>query len=226
VISLRPETFAAQMKWLAESRVPVASLDAVRRTPGSVAITFDDGFGNFYEHAWPVLGRYGFPATVFVVSGYCGRRNNWPTQPRGAGIPELDLMSWSQVEEVSRGGVTIGSHTVTHPRLGALGPAEVDQELGDSRTSLEDRTGRPVTSFAYPYGECTPAVRSAVLRHYAIACGTELDWVRGDADPAALPRIEMYYFQNHFWFEGLQSMRGTLYLAARGALRKARARLA
>src|SRR5262249_32631329 len=150
-------------------------------------------------------------------------RNNWPTQPRGAGVPDLELMSWRQVEEVAQAGITIGSHTMTHPRLGAFDASEVERELSESRAAIEDRIGQPVNAFAYPYGESTPSVRSAVRRQFQVACGTRLDWVSRGADAADLPRIEMYYFQNLFWFEGLQSLRGALYLSARGVLRNVRA---
>src|SRR5689334_22059807 len=98
VISIQPEVFSRQMAFLAESGTPVVPVSAVRKTTCAVAITFVDGFRNFYEAAFPVLRRYGFAATVFVVSGYCGKRNDWPTQPRNSGIPTLDLMAWNQVD--------------------------------------------------------------------------------------------------------------------------------
>jgi peptidoglycan/xylan/chitin deacetylase (PgdA/CDA1 family) len=226
VISIRPETFEAQMQWLAEAGAPVVPLETVQQIPGSVAITFDDGFRNFYEHAFPVLQRLRFPATVFVVSGYCGQRNDWPTQPRAAGIPDLELMGWSELEEVARAGIRLGSHTVTHPHLGALDEKELERELSQSRAAIEDRTGRAADTFAYPYGESTAAVREVVRSRFTLACGTRLGWLNAGDDPADLPRLEMYYLQNLFWFRGLRSWRGSLYLAVRGLLRDARARMA
>ena len=55
--------------------------DDFYRIRAPLALTFDDGFANFAEHAVPVLQRLSFPATVFVVSGHCGRLNDWPGQP-------------------------------------------------------------------------------------------------------------------------------------------------
>jgi peptidoglycan/xylan/chitin deacetylase (PgdA/CDA1 family) len=214
---MRPEVFSAQMAFLAETRVPVKPLHAVRDTPGAVALTFDDGFQNFYEHAFPAIERFGFAATVFVVSGHCDGRNDWPSQP--GGVPAAELMRWSQVEEVSRAGIDIGSHTVTHPYLGRLPAAQVDRELSDSRAAIEDRIGRPVRTFAYPYGESTPAVRAAVGSRFDWACGTRLAYLSPSSDPVNLPRIDMYYLQNWFWFRGLGSPRGETYLAARALLR-------
>jgi peptidoglycan/xylan/chitin deacetylase (PgdA/CDA1 family) len=219
VISVRPEVFRAQMAFLAGANVPVVPLSEVRTTPGAVAITFDDGFRNFYEHALPVLQKHRLPATVFVVSGYCGGRNDWPTQPRSGGIPSAELMSWSEVEEVSRAGIEIGSHTATHPRMGVLAPAELEAELCASRDAIEQHTGKPVRTLAYPYGESTSLVRAAAKHHFSWACGTRLAYLSPDSDNADLPRLDAYYLQKQFWFEGLQSLRGRTYLGFRGLLR-------
>jgi peptidoglycan/xylan/chitin deacetylase (PgdA/CDA1 family) len=224
VISVRPEVFQAQMAFLAGARVPVVPLSEVRGTPGAVAITFDDGFRNFFEHALPVLMQYRLPATVFVVSDYCGGRNDWPTQPKGAGIPSAELMSWSEVAEISRAGIEIGSHTATHPRMGVLAPAAIEAELRASRDAIEQRTGKPVRTLAYPYGESTSLVRAAARQHYSWACGTRLAYLSADSDNADLPRLDAYYLQNRFWFEGLQSLRGSAYLGFRGLLRELRQR--
>jgi peptidoglycan/xylan/chitin deacetylase (PgdA/CDA1 family) len=225
VISIRPDVFREQMESLAETGAQVTPLHAVRDTPGAIALTFDDGFRNFFEHAFPVLQKLRFPATVFVVSGYCGGQNNWPSQPRNNGIPSADLLRWSEVEELARAGIEIGAHSVTHPRMSLLSPKETEEELLRSRATIEDRIGRPVRSFAYPYGESTPGVRAAVGRHFDRACGTRLAYLSESADPVDLPRIDMYYLQKLFWFEGLQSVRGTAYLGARGLLRGLRQKL-
>src|SRR6202043_11676 len=80
VISVPPALFRRQMDFLAASGIPVVPLNEVMKRPGSVAITFDDGFRNFADHAVPVLERHRLPATVFVVSRYCGLTNDWPSQ--------------------------------------------------------------------------------------------------------------------------------------------------
>ena len=72
VISMPPALFRAQMECLAESPSKVVPLAEICDRPGAVAITFDDGFANFAEYAAPVLERLSLPATVFVVSGFCG----------------------------------------------------------------------------------------------------------------------------------------------------------
>src|SRR5438132_3962726 len=88
VLSTSPRLFAQQMQILAASgvrTVPLTDLpnliSAASTSAPVVALTFDDGFMSVYEYALPVIAGYGFPATVFVVSDYCGRTNAWPSQP-------------------------------------------------------------------------------------------------------------------------------------------------
>src|SRR5690348_2083040 len=89
VISLPPAVFRDQMEALAGSGTPVVPLSEIHNRPGAVSITFDDGFANIADHALPILQRFSFPATVFVVGGHCGGYNDWPSQPPG--IPRLPL---------------------------------------------------------------------------------------------------------------------------------------
>lgn len=224
VISVAPDRFRSQMEWLARSGIPVVPLERIRETPAGMALTFDDGFRNFYQNAFPVLAAHRFPATVFVVSGYCGGRNDWPTQPRNTGVPVLELMRWSEVEEVARAGISIGCHTATHPRLTALAESEIESELADSRTAIEDRIGRRVESFAYPYGGTAPGVRAVVGRHFRLACSTRLAPVSPAADLLDLPRIDVYYFRKQFWFRALGRPHGSAYLTSRALLRGIRQR--
>ena len=222
VISVAPRKFREHMACLAEMRIPVVPLAEIPSAVGSVALTFDDGFRNFFEHAFPVLQQYNFPATVFAVSGYCEKQNTWPSQPSRPPVPTLDLMSWSELEQVSKAGVCVGSHTATHPRMSHLPEAEVETELRASRRALEDRLGKPVEAFAYPYGDSTVAVRRAVARHYRLACGTKLAFVSPSSDSIDLPRIDAYYLPNRFWIQAMDTEYGRAYIAARRSLRDLR----
>ena len=222
VISLHPAVFRQHISWLVQTRTQVVPLDQILESPGAVALTFDDGFRNFYEHALPVLQRYRLPATVFVVSGFCGGKNDWPSQPAVPRVPTLPLMSWSELQELAAAGISLGSHTINHPRLGALSAADTEEELRASQKTIEDRTGKPVISFAYPYGEATPQIREAVRKRFRVACGTKLAYVSPESDAAELPRLDTFYVQKKLWFEGLGSQYGTAYIAARSALRELR----
>ena len=129
------------------------------------------------------------------------------------------------MEEVSRAGIHIGSHMATHPRLSRLSVSEIDRELAESQRAIEDRIGQAVETFAYPYGEVTPAVKQAVARRFRIACGVRLAFLTDPADYADLPRLDVYYLRSELWFHGLKERYGTAYVALRRWLRGLRSLL-
>src|SRR5580765_3414722 len=138
----------------------------------AVVITFDDGYHNFYSHAWPILRESGFAATVFLVTGYCGKDNDWPGhEPVNGRQP---LMGWPEIRELHSQGVEFGSHTVTHPDLRRLPKGRVESELSDSNARIEDELGARVSQFAYPYGYFDSDIKATVEREFAGACTTKL----------------------------------------------------
>lgn len=186
------ERFAEQMNSLAQGGYRCVSLrDAlpvVRGEPGArerlVALTFDDGYANFFRHALPILQRHGFGATVFVVTGHVGGASSWD-----AGF-ETALMDWSQLREASRHGIEIASHTVSHPRLAKLPEESARRELVQSRLELEDRLGAAATSFAYPYGNYDDRVqRLAEQAGYRLACSIRRGNLHRRADLFRLKRV-------------------------------------
>lgn len=220
VISLAPSAFRAQIEWLVRRGVSVVRLEEIGNHPQGVALTFDDGFVNFYEHAFPLLCQYHLPATVFVVAQYCGRANDWPGQLPG--IPRLELMNWRQLREIAAHGVTLGCHTATHPRLSLLSRREIEQELDWSREQIEQQTGTAVTTLAYPYGDSNRMTRACARERFRMACGTRLALLSPSSDWMNLPRLDIYYLRRPLWFEALADWRGRAYLAARRSLRAIR----
>jgi peptidoglycan/xylan/chitin deacetylase (PgdA/CDA1 family) len=221
-ISIAPAAFRRAMESLAASGLPVLPLASIREAARGVALTFDDGFVNFHRQAMPVLGELGFPATVFVVSGHCGGHNDWAQPP---GVPRLALMGWSELAEIASAGIDVGAHTVRHRRLPALAASEAEREMADCRRQIEDRLARPVTAFAYPFGAVSSAVREIAGRHYRLACGVELDYLRPSSDPLCLPRLDMYYLRGERQFARFLRGRASRRIAARRWLRGARSRL-
>ena len=221
VISVDPAVFREHMRFLAGCGIPVIPLSVIQDTPSGIALTFDDGFLNFHQHALPVLAEYGFPATVFVVSEYCGRRNDWPSQPR-IGLPLLDLMDWNHLREVQSCGIELGTHTATHPRLSRIQPKQAEEEMLRCRDRIEQRTGAPAPIVCYPFGDSDATVRDYAARHFRMGCGTSLSAVTGSADVMNLPRIDTYYVRNQRLFESLTRLDGAAYLFARRALRAVR----
>jgi hypothetical protein len=219
VISTRPEDFRRQMEALACGVAKVVPLAEITRDTGAVAITFDDGFGSFAEHAVPVLERLNLPATVFVVSGYCGGRNNWPAQPTS--IPSMPLLSWSELRDLPP-FISLGAHTITHPDLRALADGDLVREVRDCREAIEQKTGRPVETFAYPYGAVDGRAADLVRRSYAIGCGTDLCFVDKQSNRAMLPRLDTYYLKSASWFKRPFGATARGYIGFRRVLREAR----
>ena len=225
VLSTSPGIFAEQMKVLRDAGVRVVSLSDVAdrkcsNRENEVVLTFDDGFRNVYQHALPVLQSYGFPATVFLVTDYCEKTNSWPGQT--VTIEGESLLAWREIQEMSRAGISFGSHTRTHPDLRKLSIEEAEEELVGSKKAIADSTGLPVDTFAYPYGAYDAALRNLARQHFRLACSTHLGFVKRDSDLFALERIEMYYFQSLLLFRHLFSPATGAYLGIRKQLRRLR----
>jgi len=128
-----------------------AHLDAGRPLPREgVVITFDDGYKNNLENAYPILADFGWKAVIYIVVNAVGKDNFWHDPVHEARIPMLD---WDGVRRLSRAGWEIGSHTMNHKRLSLLSPAEARAELVQSRAALAEKLGAPPLSFAHPYGD-------------------------------------------------------------------------
>lgn len=205
------------MAQLAAGPYRIIPLDEIGHSPGTLAITFDDGYRNFAADALPVLERLKIPATIFIVAGECGGTNRWDADK--AGIPELPLMEWDELRDICGRGVTIGAHTMTHPNLTKLLLADAEREISTAQVQLQDRLRQPVREFAYPYGALTPEVRSIVSNYYQLACGTELGFASDPLDRLLLPRIDAYYLRSRPVFRRFAAGKARGYLAARRLLR-------
>lgn len=195
-LAIPPARFQAHMAWLHAAGVQVLALDeGLRRLRGGQAVdgclvlTFDDGYADFAVQAAPVLDRYGFPATVFVVVGKLGQTSDWGRRPR-----HRPLLSLSDLKALYGAGYAVGSHSVSHPRLPTLPPTGLDAEVRTARAVLEHELGCASVAFAYPYGQFGWREREAVRRAgYVAACGSRGWWGNTPAThPFALERFEMW----------------------------------
>jgi peptidoglycan/xylan/chitin deacetylase (PgdA/CDA1 family) len=174
------------------------AVDAERAVAGGrrlLHVTFDDAYTNVLA-AIPVLERLAVPATVFACSGYAdagGRPLDVPELAAevAADSEPLRTMSWDQLRELAERDVEIGAHTVTHPHLCSLADADVDRELRDSRTRIEDELRRPCRYLAYPYGEADGRIAAAARRAGYDAAFVLHGRARG-ASPHLLPRVDLY----------------------------------
>jgi peptidoglycan/xylan/chitin deacetylase (PgdA/CDA1 family)/predicted TPR repeat methyltransferase len=191
---ISPDLFRAQMRWLrANGFHSVTSADLAwhlregrvfRGRP--VMLTFDDGFQDFAEYAWPILQAHDFTAEMFVVTDYVGKSAEWDAQ---AGAP-TPLMAAGTLAALAQDGAVFGSHLATHRASDGLTSRELAEELARSRAKLERWLGKAPMAFAAPY-----AITDGRLRHMAASCGYEIGFGGGEGpvrlrmDPLDLPRI-------------------------------------
>ncbi len=165
--------FAFQMWYLKKAGYNVISLEALgvlaaagcEIPPYSVVLTFDDGFYDFYANAYPILKKYDFAATVFAVTGQCGRKADWEgIELTGTG----DIMSEAELSEIAQNSkITIAPHTDGHKKLSALSAAEAENEIAASIAAVKKISGREVKTFASPYGDYN-AETIEILKKYNI----------------------------------------------------------
>lgn len=154
----------------------------------TVVITFDDGYVDNLE-AVEALRQRGMRASWFIVSGAIGKAPGWPDSGRPAGR----LLNANELCEMDAAGMEIGSHTVNHVRLPAEKNVDVDRELSISKATLENLLGKPVESFAYPYGAWDERCEAAVQKAgYHYACTTRTGWALRDGNPYRLRRLTVF----------------------------------
>lgn len=191
-----PQQFAGQLAALSNAGYTGVSLEQLRsilfegalppRRP--VVLTFDDGYQDFADHAWPALQARGFSATMFVVAGEVGRSNRWDD----VFDDPAPLMDWDTLTTLTTQGLELGSHSLDHPAMTALTSAQIRSQAERSKAMIEDRTGVVVRSFAYPYGDYDDVVAELVHQAgYDMAVTCDHGPMTVDANPRRLPRLEV-----------------------------------
>jgi peptidoglycan/xylan/chitin deacetylase (PgdA/CDA1 family) len=154
--------------------------------PRPVAITFDDGYADFAEHALPALTARSLPSTLFVTTGWLegGKsREPGPTDP---------MLSWSQLPELLECGVELGTHSHSHPQMDTLTEAALRDELVRPKDQLEEALGRQVDLVAYPHGYNGPRVRRATrAAGYRAAAAVRNVLHPSGEDPFAVSRLSV-----------------------------------
>jgi peptidoglycan/xylan/chitin deacetylase (PgdA/CDA1 family) len=194
-LCLGEKLFARQMAELRAAGFTSQSLDEFPPSEGNPSrrfvITFDDGFVNVLTHALAPLAANGFHAIQFIVAGRIGQVDEWN---RADGEALAPLMDAAQIKDWLAAGHQIGSHTLTHPHLTKLPPAQAREEITASKKKLEDLFGVAVNHFCYPYGDWDGRMRDLVLEAgYRTACTTKFGVNTSETPLGALLRITARY---------------------------------
>ena len=143
--TVSPEGFETHLRYFQDNGYQVVSVydlldyfDTGKPLPAkAVAITFDDGYYGHYKWAYPLLKKYGMTATFFIIVGNVGKPG---------------ILTWDEIKEMSDNGMFIGSHTLNHLNLAAIGDEQLRRELTDSKKILEEKIDKKVDLLAYPGG--------------------------------------------------------------------------
>lgn len=209
-----PGEFDMQMKFISQNHTVIKLTDILnphiyQKRKNFLILTFDDGFSDFYTHAFPLLLKYNLPSTLFVHTGFIDGDSSPSSNPLHKTVP----MTWEQLSEVSSSGlVDIGSHTISHPNLHILNSDNINFELQESKEYLESKIGYPINSFAYPRGFWNIRVENFASYYYQFICRVGCQSVNSShINPKKITRVPIYRhdtfsdfcyrIRNFLWFE-------------------------
>ena len=228
-ISTSVETFERQMAYLKKEEYHTISLSDYINTiypknvPSSklVIITFDDGFEGTYLHAFPVLKKYGFIATIFLTTDYIDGSAHWISRDLNlienrifnASISKkklqkiketshFPLLTWGKIKEMSNYGIEFGSHTASHLWLAKTTSEKTKEDISRSRAIIQEKLNKSVDFLSYPYSDYTPQTKEIVRElGFRAACGGDPRADRSANDLYGLKRTGPFPAESFFDFK-------------------------
>jgi len=192
-LSVPPNLFARHMSILRFLGYQGLSLEKLepyltgKKSGKVIGITFDDGYQDNYISALPILKRYGFSSTCFLVPNLIGKTNSWDVK---YGIREKKLMTYDDIDIWIKSGMEIGSHTLNHIKLSKCADEDLNNEILLSKRNLEKIFGVSIKSFCYPYGDFNQKVKEKVIEYgYTMATTTYRGHASCSRDMFSLPRV-------------------------------------
>jgi peptidoglycan/xylan/chitin deacetylase (PgdA/CDA1 family) len=196
---ITPERFKNVLEYLKENGYQTLTLSEIADPSReihekSVAVTFDDSYASIFKHAFPLLQKYGFRATVFVITGFAGQMNEWDVNLGGLKFLHL---SWEQIRIMAEAGFEIGSHTVHHADLTRISMENLKREVTESKKHIEDKISRKIRFISFPFGRYNDSViETCKTAGYEHGCGF---WIRKESDWPFVFERKAYYLFDSEW---------------------------
>ena len=159
--------FKRQMDYLKKNNYDVIELKdlvdglkGAKPLPGKpIVITFDDGTESVYKEAFPILLDHGFKATVFLTVNFIEKK-----QMQEKSFLKYLPLSWEEIKEMQANGFTFYPHSLSHPKLTQIEPEKAFFEITESKKILEEKLGKPMGIFSYPYGDINEEVKGMAIK--------------------------------------------------------------
>lgn len=165
-----------------------------------IMLTFDDGYKDNYENAFPILKKYQFKGIIYILDGI--EYNKWDVDNPGNPEKRFTLMNQDELLEMQNYGIEFGGHTSTHPRLAELSTEQVKSEIINSKFNIEKIIGKELLSFAYPYGSLNEEVKRIPQEAgYKFAVATDSGSIVFSDDLFEIRRIGIFPTNNLFNFK-------------------------
>ena len=163
-----------------------------------IILTFDDGYKDNYDLAFPILKEFNFKATIFLMGSLT--YNEWDV--KAGGERKFSLMSVEMIKEMQDYGIEFGAHTFNHPKINTLSNEEIEHQIVDVKKPLEEKIGKEIITFAYPYGILNDyAKEMAKKADYTFALATDSGSVCLSDDLYQIRRIAIFPNTNLFSFK-------------------------
>lgn len=148
-LSVHPDIFEKQIEYLIEKGFKNVPINKHKQGEKNFVITFDDGFYDNYLYGFDIFKKFNLKPIIFLIAGFIGSNKIWP---RYKNFEKDRFLKWEEVEEMLKEGVEFGSHTLTHPDLTKIPEEKIREEIINSKKLIEDKTGREILYFCYPFG--------------------------------------------------------------------------
>ncbi len=197
-LSIHPDNFERQMKYLVDNKFRVISLDSLQEVLDSemrgnfVILSFDDGYDDNFEYAFPILKKFNLPAIIFLASRFINKDKPYNIHLEARLYPGLKMLTWKKIELMSFYGISFGSHTHSHIDLGKSSLEDIEKDIITSKEIIKETVGKSTYFFSYPFGGfnnfSSKTIRILSKLGFEFACSSIWGSFSKNFHPYILPR--------------------------------------